>query len=120
MVDKKPSMWNKLLKSVFIIIPGLINILHHLKILIGHELQYVFKNMTVLIFLSVLLSMMLAVTWCSLLAFFYLCLTSLLKLSALISTFILLLLNIIMLLFITLFISKTKNKLCDFCYKYFQ
>lgn len=106
---KKPTLSKAILNLLFLA-PTFFNILGKIATLVELEARLAGKSLIRLIVLSVVFGTLLTATWLGVLAVLFSYLQSLL-LSPILSLFILLLLNVVLLVIIGLCLSKTKKNL---------
>lgn len=110
MAGKKKPILSKAILSLLIGVPTLFSLVGKIVTLIGLEARLAGRSLISIIILSVMFAILLTSTWLCVLAMLFFYLTSL-QWTAQLSLLILVLLNIILLIIITLVISKFKRKL---------
>jgi hypothetical protein len=108
----KKSTLSRMIRTLVVIIPSMINVICYLKCVIEREAQRFLNNIIIIIILSVLSAILLSATWFLLLGLLYLYLIT--KLTVVMSLCLLLFLNLLILFFISLYMIKIKNHLFDF------
>ena len=111
MKQNKGFRFIKRMMDLVLVVPHIISLLSNIMSMVGKEARLAGKSIVMIIMLSLLFSMLLAVSWLSLLGIIYLHLTSM-QFSAEASLGIILLINVVLLIIIGVIISKVKNNPC--------